>query len=128
MLTEIEIILVILVALADPQRTTRLVLNADGARVDLGRGEFYIVKLVHLRFRRMFLAVFQIGACTYKTVCVVRRCGQISLRSLNSSLECAMKLKFVPLCSGALEIMLCLHGVLFFPNSKFSVCGRNHGL
>ena len=50
-------------ALANTQSTTRLVLNADGARVDWGRGQFYNAKLAHLRFRRIFLAVFQIGAC-----------------------------------------------------------------
>ena len=50
-------------ALASAQSTTRLVLNADGARVDWGRGQFYTAKLAHLRFRRIFLAVFQIGAC-----------------------------------------------------------------
>ena len=50
-------------ALANGQSTTRLVLNADGARVYWGRGQFYTAKLAHLRFRRIFLAVFQIGAC-----------------------------------------------------------------
>ena len=50
-------------ALANAQSITRLVLNADGARVDWGRGQFYTAKLAHLRFRRIFLAVFQIGAC-----------------------------------------------------------------
>ena len=50
-------------ALANAQSTTRLVLNADGSRVDWGRGQFYTAKLAHLRFRRIFLAVFQIGAC-----------------------------------------------------------------
>ena len=49
-------------ALANAQSTTRLVLNADGACVDWGRGQIYTAKLVHLRFRRIFLAVFQIGA------------------------------------------------------------------
>ena len=49
-------------ALADAQNTTRLVLNADGTRVDWGRGQFYTAKLAHLRFRRI-LAVFQIGDC-----------------------------------------------------------------
>ena len=48
---------------ANAQSTTRLVLNADGARVDWGRGQFFTAKLAHLRFRRIFLAVFQIGAC-----------------------------------------------------------------
>ena len=30
--------------LTNAQRTTRLVLNADGARVDWGRGQFYVAK------------------------------------------------------------------------------------
>ena len=47
-------------ALANAQS---LVLNADGERVDWGRGQFYTAKLAHLRFRRIFLAVFQIGVC-----------------------------------------------------------------
>ena len=51
-------------ALSNAQSTMRLVLNADGARVDWGLGQFYTAKLAHLRFRRIFLAVFQIGACT----------------------------------------------------------------
>ena len=50
-------------ALANGQSTTRLVLNADGERVDWGRGQIYTAKLAHLIFRRIFLAVFQIGAC-----------------------------------------------------------------
>ena len=50
-------------ALANAQSTTRLVLNADGARIDWGRGQFYTAILAHLRFRRIFLAVFQVGAC-----------------------------------------------------------------
>ena len=50
-------------ALANGQSTTRLVLNTDGACVDWGRGQFYTAKLAHLRFRRIFVAVFQIGAC-----------------------------------------------------------------
>ena len=54
-------------ALANAQSSTRLVLNADGARVDWGRGQFYTAKLAHLRFRRIFLAVFQIGAMRLKT-------------------------------------------------------------
>ena len=49
--------------LANAQSTTRLVLNADGALVYWGRGQFYTAKLAHLRFRRIFLVVFQIGAC-----------------------------------------------------------------
>ena len=51
------------VTVANAQSTNRLVLNADGACVDWGRGQFYTAKLAHLRFRRIFLAVFQIGAC-----------------------------------------------------------------
>ena len=50
-------------ALANGQSTTRLVFNAVAARVDWGCGQFYTTKLAHLRFRRIFLAVFQIGAC-----------------------------------------------------------------
>ena len=50
-------------AFANTQSTARLVLNADDARVDWGRGQFYTAKLAHLRFRCIFLADFQIGAC-----------------------------------------------------------------
>ena len=50
-------------ALANRQSTTRLVLNADSACVYWGCGQFYTAKLAHLRFRRIFLAVFQIGTC-----------------------------------------------------------------
>ena len=45
------------------QSTTRLVLNANGARVDWGCDQFYTAKLAHLRFRHIFFTVFQIGAC-----------------------------------------------------------------
>ena len=53
----------VMVAEANAQSTMRLVLNADGACVDWGRDLFYTAKLAHLRFRRIFLGVFQIGAC-----------------------------------------------------------------
>ena len=50
-------------ALTNAQSTMRLVLNADGAHIDCGHGQFYTAKLAHLRFRHIFLAVSLIGAC-----------------------------------------------------------------